>query len=701
MRGCGLSGYQLTPKHICFAAALLCSFAGTTWAQTSTPSITAPTTVSTTLTAPVPYQDRVIQGLPADDAEDINQRAYNNAGLPRSYSLEGLWDQQSSQGQRRSGYGMRANGFFDTAYYGSISGQLTLQNTAINNASGSLLGNAGQTSATSFVVRQVGMRFDGGWRADNAIGMLNLPTIELARSSPRLTLPVPAMQGVTTQWQQSQGLNLLAGWGRAGGFKGFPVAGFKTTQGSYGVVGLQKNQRVADGAWQWGGTLAQASQVASSFASDANGQTPVDARAAYAAVRREWVGRGAGDGLSNPDFVQFNLLNSSNTGGDFAGTPNPSATGLWADGGFTQGSHRHSWGLFALQPGLGWLDTPTASDLQGGYWRHGWRTRQWSLDSGLELLSPVQGNTPHGFFANTSARYQYSTATSFGTAINVRRYGVQSQSLLLYSQFANALGNTRAQLDVASANTGEQQTKVQLDHDWTIVQNMRLSTALSLDQERRPSTAGFMRTNGVGFATSADWTLGQRWSFNTSVQGRWSNEQTQYTLNAGATWRIAPQWSLQTTVYATQGNYNSATALTQSPLTAPAATVSRTQDAGVFVSLRYEDSAGRPKAPVGGAPGSAAGRLNGSVYLDDNQNAKRDAAERGAANVTVLLDGKYSTQTDAQGRFEFAYVTAAHHVLTVVSDNLPLPWLLDKEGRTTVRVYTRETTTVHIGAIKP
>lgn len=698
MREWGLQAHQSAAKPSCIAAAWLCSLAGAAWAQTPAGITTLPSTASATVTVPAPYQDRVIEGLPAEDSEDIAQRKYNNAGLPRSYSLEALWDQQDSQGQRRSGQGLRANGFFDTAYYGSISGQLTLQNTTVNNASGNALGNAGQANAASFVLRQIGTPFDGGWRADNTIGMLNLPVIELARSSPRLTLPAPAMQGITTQWQQSQGLNLLAGWGRAGGFEGFPVAGFKTTQGSYSVLGLQKNERGADGAWQWGGTLAQANQVASSFASSLTTQTPVDARAAYAAVRREWAGSG---GISSPDFVQINLLNSSNTGSDFVGTPNLNATGLWADGGFAQGAHQHGWGVFALQPGLGWLDTPTASDLQGGYWRHGWRTRQWSLDSGLELLSPVKADTPQGFFANTSVRYQYSTSTSFGAAVNVRRYGVQSQSLLLYSQFANALGNTRAQLDVASANTGERQTKLQLDHDWTLVQNMRLSTALSLDQNRRPSTAGFMRTNGVGFATSADWALGQRWSFNTSLQGRWSSEQTQYTLNAGATWRIAPQWSLQTTVYATQGNYNSATALAQSPLTAPVTTTSRSQDAGVFVSLRYEDSAGRPTAPVGGAPGSAAGRLEGSVYLDDNQNAKRDAAERGAANVTVLLDGRYAAPTDAQGRFEFAYVTAGPHVLTVISDNLPLPWLLDKEGRTAVRIYTRETSTANIGAIKP
>ena len=66
----------------------------------------------------------------------------------------------------------------------------------------------------------------------------------------------------------------------------------------------------------------------------------------------------------------------------------------------------------------------------------------------------------------------------------------------------------------------------------------------------------------------------------------------------------------------------------------------------------------------------------------------------------MLLNGRFATQTDAQGRFEFPYVTAGAHVLTVSSDNLPLPWSLENEGRTGLRVFTRDTTTLDIGAVK-
>jgi hypothetical protein len=222
---------------------------------------------------------------------------------------------------------------------------------------------------------------------------------------------------------------------------------------------------------------------------------------------------------------------------------------------------------------------------------------------------------------------------------------------------------------------------------------------LSLDRNRHALASGLNRSHGLGAALSADWIVNPRWSLNHSLQGYRSNESTQYALNLGLTWRIAPQWSLQAHWYATQGS-SRITNLVQSPLSAPTLTPTRADDRGIFVSLRYEDAAGQVRAPLGGPPGSASGKLVGVVYLDENKNAKRDAAERGAANVTVMLDGRYATQTNANGQFEFAYIVAGAHVLTVVSDNLPLPWGLDKEGRTELRIHTRETTTVDIGAQK-
>jgi hypothetical protein len=66
----------------------------------------------------------------------------------------------------------------------------------------------------------------------------------------------------------------------------------------------------------------------------------------------------------------------------------------------------------------------------------------------------------------------------------------------------------------------------------------------------------------------------------------------------------------------------------------------------------------------------------------------------------VVLDGRFSVQTDANGRFDFPAVAAGHHVITVQPDNLPLPWTLTNAGRAEVEVSTRGSTEVDIGAMR-
>jgi hypothetical protein len=104
--------------------------------------------------------------------------------------------------------------------------------------------------------------------------------------------------------------------------------------------------------------------------------------------------------------------------------------------------------------------------------------------------------------------------------------------------------------------------------------------------------------------------------------------------------------------------------------------------------------------PLGGSLGAGSGRLTGVVYLDLNENGRYDAGEAGAANVTVILDGRFSTRTDANGRYDFPAVAAGHHVVTVQPDNLPLPWTLLNQGRTEVEVTTRDRVDVNIGAMR-
>ena len=113
-------------------------------------------------------------------------------------------------------------------------------------------------------------------------------------------------------------------------------------------------------------------------------------------------------------------------------------------------------------------------------------------------------------------------------------------------------------------------------------------------------------------------------------------------------------------------------------------------DQGFYVSLRYNWQAGTRAAPLAGLPGSGSGSLSGILFLDGNDNGRQDAGEIGAANVTVLLNGRFPARTDGVGRFEFPVVAAGSHVLTVVPDNLPLPWVFAMPGGISVKVGVRD-----------
>jgi hypothetical protein len=92
------------------------------------------------------------------------------------------------------------------------------------------------------------------------------------------------------------------------------------------------------------------------------------------------------------------------------------------------------------------------------------------------------------------------------------------------------------------------------------------------------------------------------------------------------------------------------------------------------------------------------GRINGVLFLDENDNGRLDASESGAANVVVLLNGRFAVRTDASGRFEFPTVVAGNHSLSVVPDNLPLAWNVPAEARFDVRVGVRGQAQVELPA---
>ena len=114
-----------------------------------------------------------------------------------------------------------------------------------------------------------------------------------------------------------------------------------------------------------------------------------------------------------------------------------------------------------------------------------------------------------------------------------------------------------------------------------------------------------------------------------------------------------------------------------------------------LLTLRYHDSSGTPNAPLGGHYGEASGTVSGYLSIDQNTYHTIPVLQ----NITIVIDGKFSTQTDAVGFFEFPYVAAGKHSLVVIKDNMPLPWTTSGPDNIIIDVSTRKKTKVIVPLI--
>jgi hypothetical protein len=226
---------------------------------------------------------------------------------------------------------------------------------------------------------------------------------------------------------------------------------------------------------------------------------------------------------------------------------------------------------------------------------------------------------------------------------------------------------------------------------------LRLSTSLALARE----TDAGVRTTRASIAAFG----GMDITNNLTIEGnvRFSQERdgartSGKFANLALVWRISPRWSLSATYY--DNRSETQPFATIAPVVPIDVVVPVARDRAIFITVRYEDHAGTPSAPLGGAPGSGAGSIVGTIFYDANDDGRRSASEKGAANLTVVLDGRFAARTDSEGKFEFPLVASGRHVINVVPDNLALPYSISDEGKRDVTIRTRETTTLEIAARK-
>ncbi len=648
------------------------------YAQTTTPTATTP-----------PFEDRYIaDGKLSPDISSGDYSTSETTGLARSIRVDGVVSVLNQEGPNappathEDGFIMDAQ--WDTVSYGAWSAD-----AAARTGGSSGPGIDGNASA-SFSLHERALPFDGGWQADNAIGDINAPLINLASAQPRFILAQAPMEGVDTVWRGPSGLELVAGAGEPGIYSGIKVPVFDGLGGSTGTLGAQW---APASQWTLGGEFATARDTSLYYQPLVNAPYGVATNERISSTT-SYLTAAWQDG---PSRAQLNVIDGSVNG-------DGNSLGVWLDTSRASGAVTQSVGAFRFDPNLAWGNQLIASDVEGGYYRVDYQSRRWLADFGVDQVNSVSGIGSNTTFLTGDTRYQLTRDTGIGGAVNLSRSDSDpAWSAEAYLDHGNSYGTGRGQLDYATDPQAHDATFT-LEQTWNMPAGERLATTAAIDEIRSSTTASLQQDSTVvrvavygGGDLTARLALNATVEWATAVHGEAAPSRS---ADVSLTYQLSRSWSVFTDYY--ESRIGSWTPLVvTSPLTAPTPTVIPTAgERGVFLTVRYQESRGSHFVPLGGAFGSGSGRLGGVVYLDANENGRYDAGEAGAANVTVVLDGRFSVRTDANGRFDFPAVAAGHHVLSVETDNLPLPWTLSNSGRTEVNVSTRERTEVNIGAVR-
>ncbi len=634
--------------------------------------------------APAPeYQDHYIDdGRLAPDLVHGPEASSVGSGLSRSLRIDGVVSLLNSDNgafsSDTSEHGLVANAAWDTAQYGTW----TLDAAA--RTGGSDESRNSQSVGGLFALRQRGMPFDGGWRADNSLGHINTAQVSMARTQLRFYLPTAPIQGIATEWRGPRGLQLVASVGEPGVFGGLVVPNFRTLGGLASTLGAQWSP---DSHWTIATQWVDARNADLGATSLFGSSNLPSARTGMISARQQ-----------TPRLLsQFTLINGKID--DQAG-----GSGAWLDLMLPRGAHQHSAGGFYIEPDLNWGTQLIANDLQGGYYRYGVQRPRWLADVGLDAVTSVSGRGSETAYMTANTRYQLSRLWGVGGVTNVSRAnGDTSYRLQGYVDRLNNRGTATVQAGFSGDSRGANQT-LTVSQTWDMPVGTHLSSALSaehsaFDASGEPGTSGTV----ISAALAGGGQFSNRWGFDgnlrvvRTIQGRGAPAVSS---NMSVTWQAAPNWMLLLSFFENRlGSWR--TLNVTSPLTAPdESVVPSIEDRGLFLTVRYQRSSGLHFAPLGGAPGAGSGAVTGYIFLDANENGRMDADETGAEHITVLLDRKYSVETDAKGRYEFSAVASGVHTIEVIMDNLPLPWSFADPAPREIDIRTRGRTLLDVAATR-
>jgi hypothetical protein len=659
------------------------------------------------------YVDKLMQGVPAvpELAED-ETGGFDSTGKPRALRIETRAQSLSTdQGSDTSAW-VNLRGAMDTANYGAFSLDASVRLFDHNSQ-------LRQGAGASFSLYQNLMPLRGGWYASQGLGVIQTLSPRLAGQQASFFVPTRLVEGASTQWtNEGSGLTVQLSGGETGSFSSTGQGSFYGTGDRVGTVGFELKP-----AGRGGVSLLPAGWSYSAMASTATGSVS-QTLPGLGVQTGEPAGTSVFQSLrweSPSAFVQGNLIASRNA--DLAALSNGATggaqalrAGAWVDGALLSGEVAQRWGLNHLEPNLSWQGIALGGNSEGGYYRWsnlGLRTQVEAQVSALQPVDASAGGTTLNQ-VGVSVRHYVDQQLGIGGVVQISDGTTSAAQVVGYAELKRPWADVRLQAGVETSGGRIVVRRISSDQGWQLPVGQRLSTSEALTSNSAGAqdvTGVFIGDTGTSLelAVAGGLDVGTRLALDVNARVSLpldSQASRIYNVSASGLWRFAQGWSLAAALGLSRSSgltiANTASPIPTLPGTFTSYSYPATNSRDLWVTLRYDFQAGSAAVPIGlgGRAGAGGGSIEGVVYLDDNHNGRLDALEVRQANVSVMLDGRYTTRTDAQGRFEFPFVAPGPHAVQVVAETLPLPWMPARPEPLRVEVEPREVTRVEIGATR-
>lgn len=527
----------------------------------------------------------------------------------------------------------------------------------------------------------------GRWLADTSAGVARTSGSGLMANSYRVYLPRSVIAGATTRWYDERN-EVYASAGETGSLFGAILPQYRSNGGELAGFGWT---HTANPQWRLG--------VEFNYFTGSTEAPEVPENSNYAGVvEYSWTPY---------DHAKLHLLGSSNGG-----------VGGWTDWENRLANWTLRYGAYGLSRTLLYNDAFFINNQRGAYFRSDYYdlTKFGSVGIDAAQINPhprvgeIGTNIVQGLASGT---YRLGRRESLGGTLNVLYQSpiagegippgpsTVSGSVSAYYSMGSRVGTTQIQYThgfQSGSTLNSSSDGVSWTQDWPLSTSSSVGTTLGVTRESLPQGPAYRWLAALrGHAV-----VGNGGSIDGNIS--WNRfDPTSGSLQRGLTFNLygrlpfARNWALELT--ATYDQLSTTPVISGgAPPLLQAALPATFSSRYFLLGIRYQEDIGRPFTVTGSGTGLAGtGDIEGRIFLDENGDGRPQPDERGARGITVLLDGRVTARTDADGRFSYSAVPTGRHSVTIAIDTVPLPWAPRDEAPQSVDVPLRGTGRLDVG----